>query len=112
MDSWISIGTSSHNRPELNLPGQRTMKGYRDALAIALDCLLIYDDEPDVDKVWDIKGMPRWKFDDFNSIVEIYEYYKYNIVAYNNKLKEQKLWLSNHLLDDIILENLRKYNIV
>ena len=112
LDSWICIGTSSHNRPELNLPGRRTMKGYRDALAIALNCLLIYDDDLEVDKVWNIKGMPRWRFDDFSTIGEIYEYYKYHLVEYRDKLREQQMWLVGHLLDDLIYYNLKKYNIL
>jgi hypothetical protein len=112
LNSWICLGTSSHNRPELNLPGQRTMKGYRDAMAIALNCLLIYDDDKDVDATWTIKGMPRWKFDDFSLIPEILEYYKYNLVAYRDKLREQQVWLSGHLLDDMIYFNLKKFGII
>lgn len=112
INSWIAIGTSSHNRPELNEMGNRTGKGYRDALAIALNCLLIYDDDPEVDKIWDLP-IPRFDFyNAANEIQIILEYYKESPQFYETCLKKQQQWLENHLLDDMIYQNLKQYGIL
>ena len=112
LNSWITLGTTSHNRPELNLAGQHTFKAHRDSVGIALNSLLIYDNYPQLTEVWDIDSLPLYEFDDFDSILEICDYYKSDLVAYTKLLKKQQTWLENHILDDLIFKNLKKYNIL
>lgn len=113
LNGWFTLGTTSHVRPELNDLNNRTMKGYRDAVGIALNCLLIYDDDPMIDQVWTLgKTLPRYTFDNFESIFELCDFYKDNLVLYAKLLKEQQKWLENHLADRCIYNNLKKYKIL
>ncbi len=113
LNSYICLGSTSHNRPELNLPGQHTLKGYRDAVAISLDCLLIYDNYPLLNTVWNMgENLPLYDFDDFNSILEIYKYYRDDLVAYQRVIRKQQAWLEDHLLDQTIYKALKENNIL
>lgn len=114
LNSYINIGTTSHNRPELNELG--TMKGWRDAVGIALNCLLIYDDHPNVQKVWNIgESLQQYEFGKFDQIIDILTYYQlHNFKCNANKkyvedLKQQQKWLERHLLDDMFFEEIMKY---
>lgn len=110
LDSWFTLGTTSHARPELTQLG--CMKGFRDAVGIALNCLLINDDHPNVQKVWDMgSALPQYKYGDFEEILNIYDYYK-DSGEYLIKLKQQQKWLSEHLLDDLFFKYMKKYNIL
>lgn len=105
-NSWISIGSSSHNRPELNLPGQRTMKGYRDALGIACNCLLILDNDIDTKTVWDNDFVLYYPWNNFDMLINYLLSYKKNTHLYEYRLKEQRQWLKKNLLDDLIYAKL------
>lgn len=107
--SWINIETSSHNRPELT--HLSCMKGFRAAAGIALNCLTAFDDTPNVSKVWDIPYRPTYDYTCFDDLINIRNYYKKRPYTYQDDLFTQQRWLQTHLLDDLLLSSMLKYNI-
>jgi hypothetical protein len=100
--SHITLGTTSHN-----IPNFRTPKGFRDWIGPFTGAPLIYDDHPVImDCYQDV--VPYYRYDDFRSIIELYNKYKGD----QDLLQKQQYWAINNTIDKQLYRMLQKYEII
>jgi hypothetical protein len=108
LSSWFTLGTSSHNRPELTREG--CCKFFRDELGPLCNSLLIYDEHPNIKKIYgDI--VPYYDYDDFSSIIHLHNEL-INTEYYEELLKKQKDWISEHSFEKNIVTKLIENKII
>ncbi len=98
MDSYITLGTTSHNRPELTKLG--TQKGFRDWLGPILGNLLIYDNHPNIMNIFnkDENIVPTYDYDNFQTILNCYDR-NVDEEIYSTLVEKQKLFAINNTID-------------
>ncbi len=110
LKSKFCLGTTSHNRAELTKLG--CMKGFRDWIAPVLDCLLIYDDHPNIMSVFNQDNIiPTYKYDDLTTLSKVYEEYWLN-EKYFDLLGRQKEWTINNTIERQLVELMLKHKIL
>jgi hypothetical protein len=103
--SRIVLGTSS--------PcwwSQRSMKGFRDWMGPICGTVLIYDDYPDVIKKY--TTCPIYKYDNFNTIAELFDRLVSDPELYSRTLAEQLEWAKNNTIAIQLYNALTKHNII
>ena len=109
--SKFTLGTSSHNRPELTRLG--CMKFFRDELGPLLNSLLIYDKHPNVELRYNYgkEVVPLYDYDNFESILDLHKKL-WNSVEYDRLLFKQKIFVMRHSFERELLRCLVKHNII
>lgn len=110
MSSWFTLGTTSHNNPKFTANG--TMKGFRDWIGPILNCLLIYDNHPNVQKLFPLDIIPNYEYGNFEQILNIVDSLKEDTFTYLNLLRMQKDWAKNNTIDKQLVKILTKYNFI
>lgn len=110
ISSWFTLGTTSHNRPELTKEG--TMKGFRDWIGPILNSLLIYDNHPNVKELFPLHIIPNYEYGDFEKILKLAKILKEEKKLYLTILKSQKQWAKDNTIDKQLYRLLVKHNIV
>ena len=100
--SWFALG---HTTP-VHDNKARSMKGFRDWLAPALDCLLIYDDYPDIR---DLEIVPTYKYLDAGEVIRLTDLLRNNPKLYQDFLEKQKKWAWDNSLEQQIERLFKKY---
>lgn len=97
MQSFFTLGTTSHNRPELTRLG--CMKGFRDWLGPVLGSLLIYDNHPNVMNTFNQRGIvPIYEYDNLESIIHLHkELYGHHV--YSMYMARQLNWIRDNTID-------------
>lgn len=106
MDSWVTLGTTSHNRPELTRLG--CMKGFRDWLGPVLGNVLIYDNHPNVSTFNKDNLVPTYEYDDYNSMTELVKYLKKDKNIYANYMLRQNDWAWDNTIEQQLLNIMLK----
>jgi hypothetical protein len=107
--AWFHLGTTSPSWTT----GIRTMKGFRDWLAPALNTLLIYDDFPEIRKKFGGGYIvPLYDYNYFESAEILMEYIRNDKELYKHLLKMQKTWIEYNTLEKQFLRKFRKHNII
>lgn len=88
----------------------RGMKGFRDWLGPICGTVLIYDDHPDVIKQF--PTCPLYKYDDFDTIVDLFEVITGNADKYSGILRDQEIWIKENTIAKQLSKLLIKYNII
>ncbi len=108
--SKFTLGTTSHNRPELTRLG--CMKFFRDELGPLFHSVLIYDNHPNVKLRYNYVDqiVPTYDYDSFYSITciarEMSEEYR------QIYLDKQQKYVFDHCFEKELLRNLVKHNIL
>lgn len=90
--------------------GIRTMKGYRDFLGPLCGTVLIYDNHPDVIKQFPI--CPLYDYDNFNSIIDLFERLINDPAEYQRVLTEQLAWVKENTIAAQLHDRLFKHQIL
>lgn len=105
--SKFTLGTTSHNRPELTTMG--CVKGFRDSLGPILGSLLIYDEHPNISSMYH-NTVPFYNYNDFDSIVELIKHIMSCDYLYNNLLLKQINWNIYNTIDKQLVRISLKYD--
>jgi hypothetical protein len=107
--SWFHLGTTSPSWTK----GIRTMKGFRDWLAPALNTLLIYDNHSDImSKYGGGAIVPLYSYNSFESADYLMWLLREDKERYEYILKHQKLWVSHNTLEKQFMRKLKLHNIL
>jgi hypothetical protein len=110
ISSWFTLGTTSHNRPELTKEG--TMKGFRDWIGPILNSLLIYDNHPNIIKLFPVDYIPLYSYGKFDEILNIVDQLKKDTWLYKFFLSQQKKWAIDNTIDKQLYKLLLKHNFI
>jgi hypothetical protein len=101
--SWCTLGTSSHNRPELTRLG--CCKGFRDVLGPLLGCPLVYDDHPNILSSFTCI-LPTYKYDNLESIISVYNELRNNEQLFERVLTDQIEWTYANTIEKQLVRTL------
>lgn len=106
--SRVCIGTSSHDNPQFF-----GRKGWRDAIAPFLGCVLCYDDFPDVMADYQVGGlMPLYKYGKFDELFAISDYLRKNESHRNWYLETQRQFFWDNSIEAQLLERFNEHGII
>jgi hypothetical protein len=101
MDSKFTLGTTSHNRPELTRLG--CMKGFRDWLGPLLGNVLIYDNHPNTEIFNKDKIVPTYDYDNLDSMTDLANTLKEDKPKYTNYMLKQIDWAWENTIETQLL---------
>ena len=113
LNSWLTLGTTSHNNPFLTRMGG--MKGFRDWIGPLLHCPVIYDSHENIQKLFCPNNkIPLYNYDKFDEIVKLGRYYSdiNNRKEYEELIAIQTRWSFNNTIDKQLYRLLTQYNII
>lgn len=109
LDSWLTLGTTSHNNNHWNHLG--LMKGFRDWVGPVLNCPLIYNKHPNIEKIFGKILIPLYNFDNFDDLISLANILIENRDVYEDLLKLQKQWVDNNTIDKQLFNLLQKHEL-
>ena len=107
--SWFTLGTTSHNRPELT--EKQGSKFFRDELGPILDSLLIYDGCENTRRKYGDASVPFYDYYNNESIIDIYKKL-HDKPEYYELLNKQKTWVLNNSFEQRLIKTLLKHKFI
>lgn len=107
--SWFTLGTTSHNRPELC--DKQGSKFFRDELGPILDSLLIYDGCENTKRKYGDASVPFYDYYNNESIISLYKEL-YDTPKYYELLNKQKTWVLNNSFEQRLIKALLKHKFI